>query len=105
MTSRVLLQVLINPALDLRPRSRTYKAYAKYMDWYLNDVQTESKLVYVSPLAAASFQGLPNLHRHLRKRSIELKGMGHLGVLWAAAHPDAEEAMKEVQQAIRQALS
>jgi acetyl esterase len=127
LTSRVLLQVLINPALDLRPRSRTYEAYAKYVDWYLNDVQTESKLVYVSPLAAESFQGLPRafivtcendelrtegekygealVKDGVQASTHELKGRGHLGVLWAAAHLDAEEAMKEVQQAIRQALS
>ena len=123
----VSIQVLVNPALDLRRDSKTYQTYKKYVDWYLTDSESESKLVYASPLAASGFQGLPKAFvvtcendelgtegeeycRLLRRDGVdaslyELKGMGHLGVFWAAAHPQVDEAGVQIGEELRRSFS
>ncbi len=115
----ILLQVLINPVLDLRENSSSFSAYTACVYAYLNDME-ESLQILASPLAAESFNNLPGAliitseydesideakkyHNKLLKDGVEsslfeIEGIGHLAGLWAAGSVEANEAMSIVIQ-------
>lgn len=122
----VLLQVLVNPALDLSRGSSTYRNYRAFVDWYLNSVAIEGRDRFVSPLLAPGHRGLPDTfivtseedkirdegeqyYRKLGAAGVktslyEMPGIGHLGVLWAAAHPEVNLAMARVVGSLKEAF-
>jgi acetyl esterase len=109
----IIAQVLINPVLDLRPNSASYKTYMGCVSAYLNDM-TESFQMLASPLSAEHYSDLPKaliitsekdeskneaylyhtrlLNEGVYSNIIEIKGIGHFGGLWAAGASDVDEA-------------
>ena len=119
----ILIQVLINPVLDLRENSSSFNTYMGCVYAYLNDMK-ESHQMLASPLAAESFDDLPDAliitsehdesideaqlyHTQLLKDGVksslfEIKGIGHLAGLWAAGSNEVIEAMKIVVQQLQE---
>jgi acetyl esterase len=119
----IAAQILVNPALDLTPSGGSFKAYKMCVDWYLKSDE-DSKDVYASPLLAKDFSKLTKTlvitceddalkdegkkyFERLKTEGIEanyfeIPGEGHLGPLWAAAHPKAKSAMEEVSKTLTQ---
>ncbi|CCH01863.1 Alpha/beta hydrolase fold-3 domain protein [Fibrella aestuarina BUZ 2] len=119
----IAAQLLINPALDVRPGSPTFKAYELVIRWGLPDLAKASD-PFVSPLAATDQQlkALPptsivvseqdeiredgvQLHRRLQAVGVktalfEQEKIGHLGAVWAADHPVIKPALTFVLQQI-----
>lgn len=109
----ILIQVLINPVLDLRENSSSFNTYMGCVFAYLNDMQ-ESTEIYASPLAAERFSDLPSaliitsendeskdeaLSYHTRLLNdgvdsdlFEIKGLGHFAGMWAAGSDEVNEA-------------
>ena len=122
-TVPLLIQVLINPVLDLRENSSSFSTYMGCVFAYLNDMQ-ESTEIYASPLAAESFKGLPRAliitsehdesideakqyHSRLLKDGIEsslfeIKGIGHFAGMWAAGSDEVQEAKALVAQQLKE---
>ncbi len=111
---KVKAMVLINPALDLRTPPEGF--YTLLTSWYLGN--TNPNNVLVSPNMETNFSYFPQtliitsqkdelkphgdvLFKKLKnaKKPVEildLKNQDHLGGIWAAAHPEADTAIKKV---------
>jgi len=119
----ILIQVLVNPVLDLRENSSSFNTYMGCVFAYLNDMQ-ESTEIYASPLAAEKFNDLPSAliitsendeskdeaqlyHTQLLKAGVEsslfeIKGIGHFAGLWAAGSGEVQEAKVIVAQQLKE---
>lgn len=119
----IAAQLLINPALDVRPGSPTFNAYELVIRWGLPDLAKASD-PFVSPLAATDQQlkTMPptsivvseqdeiredgvQLHRRLQAVGVksalfEQAKIGHLGAVWAADHPVVKPTLTFVLQQI-----
>jgi len=118
----ILIQVLINPVLDLRENSSSFNTYMGCVFAYLNNME-ESNEIYASPLAAETFNDLPMsliitsendeskdeamlYHNRLLDDSVsssifEIKGIGHFAGLWAAGSDEVQEAKEIVAQQLK----
>jgi acetyl esterase len=107
-------QVLVNPALDFARWDNKDFPYRLFLEYYLKEGKDATN-PYASPLRAESFKGLPpafivtgekdvlrdegeDYAAKLRQAGVSAnvyrqQGAGHLGPLWAAAAPAAEEAL------------
>lgn len=97
-------QILINPAVDLRDTSDAYKTYPYFIDWYVpKNINKDQP--YISPLVSDRFSEMPQsavvisendeiredgfafhnlmLQHNSSSSLFEIKGLGHLGGLWA----------------------
>jgi len=112
-TVPMVMQVLINPVLDLRQNSSSFNTYMGCVFAYLNNPE-ESINKYASPLAADNFNSTPHTviitseydeskdeavlyHKKLTDNQIsanlfEVKGIGHFAGLWAGSSPEVDEA-------------
>ena len=115
----ILIQVLINPVLDLRKNSSSFNTYMGCVFAYLNDMK-ESHQILASPLAAETFNQLPNAliitsendesideakqyHSRLINDGVasslfEIQGVGHFAGMWAAGSDEVNEAKEIVSQ-------
>lgn len=117
----IAAQVLINPALDLRPGSPAFKAYELVIRWGLPDLNRAAN-PYASPLAAtdAQLRTMPptsivvneqdelredgmQMNRRLQTVGVpsalfEQEKIGHFGAVWAAADPVIKPALTFVLQ-------
>jgi acetyl esterase len=115
----LVMQVLINPVLDLRQNSSSFNTYMGCVFAYLNNPE-ESINKYASPLAADNFNSTPHTiiitsendeskdeavlyHKKLVDNQIsshlfEVKGIGHFAGLWAGNSPEVDEAKSIVIQ-------
>jgi acetyl esterase len=107
-------QVLVNPALDFTRWDKKDFPFRLFREYYLREAR-DAINAYASPLRAASLKGLPPAFiitgekdvlrdegeeyiARLRQDGVSANGyrqqrVGHLGPLWAAAAPAAEEAL------------
>ncbi len=119
----ILIQVLINPVLDLRENSSSFTTYMGCVFAYLNDME-ESKEIYASPLAADRFSDLPEaliitsendeskdeaqlyhtqlLNAGVESSLFEIKGIGHFAGLWAAGSDEVQEAKAIVAKQLKE---
>ena len=117
----IAAQVLINPALDVRPGSVTFKTYEMFVRWGLPDL-TKANEPYVSPLVSTRLNKMPPtsivvgqtdeiradgvaMHQKLQAAGVqstlfEQEKAGHLGPLWCADHPSVKPALTFVLQQI-----
>ena len=122
-TVPLLIQVLINPVLDLRENSSSFSTYMGCVYAYLNDME-ESLQILASPLEAESFNDLPRAliitseldesideakqyHSRLLKDGVEsslfeIKGIGHFAGMWAAGSDEVQEAKAIVVQKLNE---
>jgi acetyl esterase len=107
-------QVLVNPALDFTRWDKKDFPFRLFREYYLKEAKDATN-PYASPLRAESLKGLPpafiftgekdvvrdegeDYAAKLRQAGVSAnvyrqQGAGHLGPLWAAAAPVAEEAL------------
>ncbi len=119
----ILIQVLINPVLDLRENSSSFNTYMGCVFAYLNDME-ESNEIYASPLASETFNDLPKaliitsendeskdeaqlyhtqlLNAGIESSLFEIKGIGHFAGLWAAGSDEVQEAKALVAQQLKE---
>ena len=117
----IAAQVLINPALDVRPGSVTFKTYEMFVRWGLPDL-TKADEPYVSPLVSTRLNKMPPtsivvgqtdeiradgvaMHQKLQAAGVqstlfEQEKAGHFGPLWCADHPSVKPALTFVLQQI-----
>lgn len=117
----IAAQVLINPALDVRPGSVTFKAYEMFVRWGLPDL-TKANEPYASPLVSTRLRNMPPasivvgqndeiradgvaMHQKLQAAGVkstlfEQEKAGHFGPLWCADHPSVKPALTFVLQQI-----
>ena len=120
----VAAQVLINPAVDLRPDSVSYATYTPFIDWYLHGADPSDPRA--SPLLARFLRGLPDTYivtseldpiapdgdayfQELESAgvSVELfiaEGQPHLAEFWAAGASCAQPAIDFVVDRLRDEL-
>jgi len=106
-------QVLVNPALDFTRWDKGF-GFRRFRDYYLKE-DKDANNPFASPLRADSFKGLPpafiftgekdivrdegeDYAAKLRQDGVSAnvyrqQERGHLGARWAAAAPEAEEAL------------
>jgi acetyl esterase len=109
----ILCHVLVNPALDFTRWDENFR-FRLFRDYYLKE-NKDATNPYASPLRANSFKGLPpafivtgetdivrdegeDYAAKLRQDGVSAnvyrqQERGHLGPRWAAAAPEAEEAL------------
>ncbi len=114
--------VLVNPAVDLRKTDNPL--YQLVTGWYLNGHAATDSLA--SPALASRLGFFPSTliitsekdelkaqgqaygqklaAQGVRVETLDLKGKDHLGGVWAAAHPEANEAIQKVAGFIKKAL-
>jgi acetyl esterase len=112
-TIPLVMQVLINPVLDLRQNSSSFNTYMGCVFAYLNNPE-ESIQKYASPLAADNFSSTPHTviitsendeskdeailyHKkltdnHISTELFEVKGIGHFAGLWAGNSTKVDNA-------------
>lgn len=117
----IAAQILINPALDVRPGSPAFTNYELMVRWGLPDLSKASD-PYVSPLAATNLKVMPptsivvceqdelradgvQMHEKLQAAGIkstlfEQKGTGHFAAVWCADAPVVKPALTFVLQQI-----
>jgi acetyl esterase/lipase len=115
----MVMQVLINPVLDLRQNSSSFNTYMGCVFAYLNNPE-ESTNKYASPLAADNFNFTPQTviitsendeskyeavlyHKKLIDNQIstnlyEVKGIGHFAGIWAGNSHEVDESKNIVIQ-------
>ncbi|GAB3320028.1 hypothetical protein GCM10027299_13340 [Larkinella ripae] len=118
----IAAQILINPALDIRPNSPTFKLYEQVIRWGVPDLATTSD-PYVSPLVSTNLKAMPptsivvNERDELREDGVQMdqklraagvksvlfeqKGVGHFGPVWCADHATVKPALAFVLEQIR----
>jgi acetyl esterase/lipase len=121
----LVLQVLINPVLDLRPNSSSHNSYMGCVYAYLNTPE-ESNNKYASPLATPTFKHTPKtliitsefdnsrdeatryndrlINDKIRSSLFEVPGIGHFAGLWAADSPEINSAKDVVTFELRKAF-
>ncbi|MCP4975521.1 MAG: alpha/beta hydrolase [Maribacter sp.] len=121
-TVPLVMQVLINPVLDLRNNSSSFNTYMGCVLAYLNNPE-ESNNKYASPLASDNFKYTPRTvlitsendeskdeaelyHKKLNDNQInanlfEIMGIGHFAGLWAGNSPEVDEAKDIVIQELQ----
>lgn len=117
----IAAQVLINPALDVRPGSVTFKNYEPFIRWGLPDI-TKANDPYMSPLASSQLAKMPptaivvgetdeirddgvQMHQKLLAAGVkstlfEQEIVGHFGPYWCADHSDVKPALAFVLKQI-----
>ncbi len=117
----IAAQILINPALDVRPGSPAFKTYEWAIRWGLPNLSKTSE-PYVSPLVSTRLNTMPpasivvNEKDELRddgvlmdqklraagvsSRLFEQKGVGHFGPVWCADQAAVKPALAFVLQQI-----
>lgn len=117
----IAAQILINPALDIRPGSPAFNTYEWAVRWGMPDI-SKTKEPYASPLVSTHLQAMPptsiivNERDELRADGIEMdqklraagvrstlfeqKGMGHFGPVWCADHAASKPALAFVLRQI-----
>ncbi|MFD2574378.1 alpha/beta hydrolase [Spirosoma soli] len=110
----IAAQVLVNPALDIRPGSVTFKTYAMFINWGMPDM-TKANEPYASPLVSTQLNKMPPttivvgeideiredgvaMHQKLQAAGVkstlfEQKGAGHFGPYWCADHSSVKPAL------------
>lgn len=118
----IAAQILINPALDIRPGSPTFKNYEQVIRWGMPDL-TKTSDPYASPLVSTNLKAMPptsivvgeldelrpdgvQLDQKLRAAGVksvlfEQQGVGHFGPLWCADHATVQPALAFVVEQIR----
>ena len=118
----LVMQVLINPVLDLRKNSSSFNSYMGCVLAYLNNPE-ESTNKYASPLATENFKFTPQTvliiseyddskdeaelyykqlnHNQIRVNLFEVNGIGHFAGLWAGNSPEVNEAKDIVIQELQ----
>lgn len=118
----LVMQVLINPVLDLRKNSSSFNSYMGCVLAYLNNPE-ESNNKYASPLATENFKFTPQTvliiseyddskdeaelyykqlnHNQIRVNLFEVNGIGHFAGLWAGNSPEVNEAKDIVIQELQ----
>jgi acetyl esterase len=117
----VAAQVLVNPALDIRLGSPTFKTYEMFINWGMPDMSKANE-PYASPLVSPRLHKMPptsivvgeqdeiredgvTMHQKLQAAGVksvlfEQKGAGHFGPYWCADHPSVKPALTFVLQQI-----
>lgn len=117
----VAAQILINPALDVRSGSVTFKTYELFVRWGLPDI-TKASEPYASPLVSTQLRKMPPasivvgqtdeiradgvaMHQKLQAAGVrstlfEQEKAGHFGPLWCADHPSVKPALTFVLKQI-----
>ena len=117
----IAAQILICPALDVRPGSVTFKNYEWAIRWGLPDI-TKANDPYISPLASTQLKKMPptsiavesldeikddgvQMHQKLQAAGVKStlfnqEKIGHLGPFWAANNPAIEPTLTFVLQQI-----
>ncbi|MBC3789099.1 alpha/beta hydrolase [Spirosoma utsteinense] len=117
----IAAQILINPALDIRPGSPAFETYEQFIRWGMPDISKTSE-PYASPLISTQLKVMPptsivvNELDELREDGIQMdqklraagvksvlfeqKGIGHFGPVWCADHATVKPALAFVLQQI-----
>ena len=117
----IAAQILVCPALDVRPGSITFKTYEWAVRWGLPDI-TKANDPYASPLVSTQLKKMPTtsiaveeldeikddgvqMHQKLQTAGIKSTlfnqdKIGHLGPFWAANNPAIEPTFRFVLQQI-----
>jgi acetyl esterase len=117
----IAAQVLINPALDVRPGSVTFKTYEMFIRWGLPDLSKAGEL-FISPLASTKLAKMPpavivvgevdeirkdgvQMHQKLQAAGVkstlfDQPKAGHFSEFWCADHPMVKPALTFVLQQI-----
>jgi len=118
----IAAQILINPALDIRPGSKAFQTYELVIRWGVPDIRRTSE-PYASPLVATHLEAMPPtsivvneldelredgvlMDQKLRAAGVnsvlfEQKGVGHFGPVWCADHATIKPALAFVLQTIK----
>ncbi len=124
-TVPLVLQVLINPVLDIRKNSSSFNTYTGCVLAYLNDTE-ESHNKFASPLTAVSHKNTPVTviitsendeskdeaeiyynqlnNNQIKVNLFEVKGIGHFTGLWAGSSPEVDEAKSIVIYELQKAF-
>ncbi|GAB2528494.1 hypothetical protein GCM10027085_18570 [Spirosoma aerophilum] len=117
----IAAQVLINPALDIRPGSVTFKTYEMFVRWGMPDLSKANE-PYASPLTSTQLAKMPpaaivvgevdeiredgvQMHQKLQAAGVkstlfEQPKAGHFSEYWCADHPMVKPALTFVLQQI-----
>jgi len=118
----LVMQVLINPVLDLRKNSSSFNTYMGCVFAYLNNPE-ESNNKFASPLVAVTFKHTPQtiiitsendeskdeaelynkrlLNSNIISNLFEVQGIGHFAGLWAGNSPEVNNAKEIVTRELR----
>ncbi|ADB39994.1 alpha/beta hydrolase [Spirosoma linguale] len=118
----IAAQVLINPALDVRPGSVTFKNYEIFIEWGLPDIKKAND-PHASPLLSNQLNKMPPtsivvgeideiredgvlMHQKLQAAGVkstlfDQPKAGHFGGYWCAGHQSAKPALDFVLQQIK----
>ncbi len=121
----LVMQVLINPVLDIRNNSSSFNTYMGCVFAYLNNPE-ESNNKFASPLAVVTFKHTPQtviissendeskdeaelynerlLNSKIASKLFEVKGIGHFGGLWAGNSPEVNNAKEIVTSELQKAF-
>ena len=118
----LVMQVLINPVLDIRNNSSSFNTYMGCVFAYLNNPE-ESNNPFASPLAAVTFKHTPQtiiitsendeskdeaalynerlLNSQITSNIFEVQGIGHFAGLWAGNSPEVNSAKEIVTRELQ----